>query len=110
MGMTSAARIANDSAFCESRESMKKLEDALSNEAAMNASLSDIEQLLKAQGRELLREMMQAHFDLRSAQERPVKVTDADGVEHAKVRRGRGRWRRRSGKWSSSAICTKHPA
>jgi len=48
---------------------MKKLEDALSSEDAMNAPLHEIEQILEAQGREMLRAMMQTHFDLRSAQE-----------------------------------------
>jgi hypothetical protein len=54
----------------------------------MHASLSDIERMMEAEGREMLRAMMQAHFDLRSAQEREVPVTDADGIEHAKIRRG----------------------
>lgn len=67
---------------------MKKLEDLLSNDAAMHAPLHEIERMLETHGREMLRAMMQAHFDLRSAQERRVDVHDADGVEHAKVRRG----------------------
>ena len=88
MGTTSTARIANDSPFCESRQGMKKLEDALSDEAAMHAPLHEIERMLEAQGQEMLRAMMQAHFDLRSAQERHVEVRAVDGVEHTKVRRG----------------------
>jgi len=67
---------------------MKKLEDALSNDEAMRAPLHEIERMLETQGREMLRAMMQAHFDLRSEQERRVEVHSADGVEHAKVRRG----------------------
>jgi hypothetical protein len=88
MATTSTARIANDSPFCESRQDMKKLEDALSNETAMRAPLHEIERMVEAQGREMLRAMMQAHFDLRSAQERQVEVRAADGVEHAKIRSG----------------------
>ena len=88
MATTNAARIATDSPFCDSRQDMKKLEDMLSNEAAMHAPLHDIERMLETHGREMLRAMMQAHFDLRSAQERRVEVRDVKGVEHAKIRRG----------------------
>lgn len=88
--MTSAraVSIANDSPFCESRADMKKLEDALSDEAALNAPLHEIERLLEAQGREMLRAMMQAHFDLRSTQEREVEVRGADGIARTQRRRG----------------------
>jgi hypothetical protein len=41
--------------------------------------------MLETHGREMLREMMQAHFELRSAQERRGDVRDVDGVERAKV-------------------------
>lgn len=58
------------------------------SEDAMNAPLHEIERMLEAQGREMLRAMMQTHFDLRSAQERRVEVRDAQGVEHDQVRRG----------------------
>jgi hypothetical protein len=88
MPTTSAARIANDSPFCESRQNMTKLEDDLISPEAMNAPLHEIEQLLRAQGREMLRSLMQAHFDRRSAQEQAVEVRDVAGVEHGKVRRG----------------------
>ncbi len=67
---------------------MKKLEDALSSEHAMHAPLYKIEQMLETQGREVLRAMMQAHFDLRSAQERSIEVRDVKGTEHSDVRRG----------------------
>lgn len=87
MSNVRAATIANDSRFCESRQNMKKLEDELSSEAALRAPLHDIERLLESQGREMLRAMMQAHFDLRSSQEREVEVRGADGVERSQVRR-----------------------
>ena len=80
--------IANDSPFCESRQSMKKLEDDLTGPEAMNAPLDEIERMLRTQGREMLRAMMQAHFDLRSAQEQRVEVRDTAGLERAKIRRG----------------------
>ena len=88
MSTARATTIANDSPFCESRQDMRKLEDALSSEDAMNAPLHEIEQMLEARGREMLRAMMQAHFDLRSAQERSVEVRDVQGIERSHVRRG----------------------
>lgn len=83
-----ATTIANDSPFCESRQNMKKLEDDLTSPEAMNAPLDEIERLLRTQGREMLRAMMQAHFDQRAAQEHPVDVRGADGVERTETRRG----------------------
>ena len=88
MSSASTAGIANVSPFCESRGEMTKLEDDLSSPDAMNAPLHEIERMLEAQGRELMRSMMQAHFDLRSAQEREVQVRGVDGVERSQVRQG----------------------
>ena len=88
MATTSTARIVNDSPFCESRQNMKKLEDALISDEAMNAPLHEIEKMLRTEGREMLRAMMQAHFDRRSEQERLVEVRDADGSTRERVRGG----------------------
>src|SRR5690606_28049966 len=89
MTTNAATRIANDSPFCESRQSMKKLEDDLISDEAMQAPLYDLEEMLGKAGRELLRAMMQAHFDRRSEQERDVRVVDADGIERVRIRDGR---------------------
>jgi hypothetical protein len=44
----------------------------------MNARLHEIERILEAQAREILRAMLQAHFDLRSAQDvRALRGNDA---------------------------------
>jgi len=88
MTKATAARIANGDRFCEARRHMKKLEDDLGSEEAMSAPLHEIERMLETQGKELLRSMMQAHFELRSAQEREVKVRGADDVARPQVRRG----------------------
>jgi len=88
MTRAAAATIANESVFCEAREKMKKVEDELSGAEAMNAPLHEVEQLLQTHGRELLRSLMQAHFELRSAREREVVVRGADGAERTQVRRG----------------------
>jgi hypothetical protein len=68
---------------------MKKLEDDLISDEAMYAPLYEIEEMLGNTGWELLRAMMQAHFDRRSAQEREVQVVDANGVERVRIRDGR---------------------
>lgn len=88
MSSARIATVANESLFCESRQSMKKLEDDLTSPEAMTAPLDEIERMLRTQGRELLRVMMQTHFDQRAAQERPVDVRGADGVERKETRRG----------------------
>jgi hypothetical protein len=88
MSTARAATIANDNPFCESRQNMKRLEDDLTSEDAMNAPLHEIERMLRTQGREMLRVMMQAHFDRRSEQERTVDVRGADGVERTTTHRG----------------------
>lgn len=89
MSTTAATiRIANDSPFCESRRAMKKLEDDLTSPAAMHATMSEIEQLMRTQSREMLRAMMQAHLDARAAAEVPVEVRGEDGVARPLGRRG----------------------
>jgi hypothetical protein len=74
------ATIANDSPFCESRQTMKKLEDNLTSPDAMNAPLDEIERMLRAQAGEMLRAMMQTHLDqLRTVTSSPGAW--GDGVE-----------------------------
>jgi hypothetical protein len=67
---------------------MKELEETLISPEAMSAPLHEIERMLRARGRELMRAMMQAHFDRRSELEREVVVHGADGVEREQVRVG----------------------
>jgi hypothetical protein len=86
MSTLAAASIANDSLFCDSRRLMGDLEDDLTNDEAMEATHDEVERLLQTKGRELLRQMMQAHYDARAARERRVVVEGADGVERGQVR------------------------
>ena len=87
MSTTNAKRIANDSPFCEARAEMERIIDRLTSREAMSMTLSEIERLVGAEGHELLRELMQAHVDLRAAQEQVVEVVGADGVERAQLRK-----------------------
>jgi len=86
--MTAARKIANESSFCEARWNMKKLEDELMSADALSAPLHDIEEMIGRGGQEILRAMMQAHLDLRAAQERAVEVQGADGAKRSLTRRG----------------------
>lgn len=88
MSTARASTIANAPRFCESRQGMKKLEDDLTSAEALAAPLYEIERMMRAQGRELMRSMMQAHVDARTAQERPVTVHGADGIERVQTRQG----------------------
>lgn len=87
MNTTTAKRIANDSPFCEARAEMERIIDRLMSREALSMTLSEIERLVGAEGHELLRELMQAHVDLRAAQEPVVEVVGADGVPRTQVRR-----------------------
>jgi hypothetical protein len=83
-----AERIANDSPFCEADLAMNRIKDRLTSSEAMGMTLTEIERMLGAAGHELMRELLQAHVDLRSAREQVVEVTGADGVDRTHVRQG----------------------
>jgi hypothetical protein len=80
-----AHRIANDSPFCEARELMKKLEDALTTPEAMHAKHDEIERMVVSDGHQLLRALLQAHYDVRAAQEREVAVNARDRAQRERL-------------------------
>jgi hypothetical protein len=88
MSKQSAKTIANDRPFCEADRAMDRIKDRLTSREAMSMSLSELERMVGTEGRELLRELLQAHIDLRAAQEQVVDVVGADGVEREQVRKG----------------------
>ena len=51
-------------------------------------SHSDLETLLEQQGRELMRQLLQAHLDLRAQATTTAPVVGADGVERTHTRAG----------------------
>jgi len=67
-----ATPIAKDRTFYESRQDMKKFEDALRSEAVMDAPLQDRREL-EAQCCVMLQAMTQAHFDLRRRRSPPSR-------------------------------------
>jgi len=67
--------------FTRARRQMAKLEAELVGAEAQSMSHADVERLVNDQGRELLRELLQAHFVLRGMAEPEGPVVGADGVE-----------------------------
>src|SRR5262249_17890544 len=58
----------------------------LLSDEAMQKPSHEIERLMMQHGTELMREMLQAHYAARAAQERPVQVVGSDGIERDQVR------------------------
>src|SRR5438552_14973504 len=80
--------------FVEAEATLSALVDRLQSKETARMSHSDLETLLEQQGRELMRQLLQAHLDWR-AQATPTKpVVGADGVERTHQRSGRALWRR----------------
>ncbi|MBE7451276.1 MAG: hypothetical protein HS111_20995 [Kofleriaceae bacterium] len=87
MSKSNPKTIASDSPFCEADATMDRIKDRLTSPEAMRMTLSEIERLVGTEGHELLRELVQAHVDLRAAQEQAVEVVGADGVARTQVRK-----------------------
>src|ERR1700693_2377445 len=75
--------------FEEAEATFSALVNRLQSEEAARMSHSDLETLLERQGRELMRQLLQAHLDSR-AQATPTTpvVVGADGVERTHQRSG----------------------
>jgi hypothetical protein len=86
MPTTSAARIANDSPFCEAYAGMDKIVERLLTMAGEGATADEVTRLLATDGTALLRDLMQGYFDRCAEHERRVQVVGADGVERTEVR------------------------
>lgn len=86
MPTTSAARIANDSPFCEAYAAMDKIVERLLAMAGEGATADEVTRLLATDGTALLRDLMQGYFDRRAEQEQRVAVVGADGIERKDVR------------------------
>lgn len=76
-----AKSMATDEMFSSAREQMETMITQLQSPEMLTAPHSEIESLVREQGRELERQLLQAHLDLRAARERPVRVRGQDGVE-----------------------------
>jgi hypothetical protein len=78
--------------FAESRERFESLVGFLAGEECGRLEHAELETRLEEEGRELLRRLLQDHFDLRSSRERRVDgVVDVEGVARRSVEGGHGR-------------------
>ncbi len=66
--------------FSAAREQMETMITELSTSTMLSAPHSDIESYVQTEGREVLRQLLQGHLDLRAERERPVPVRGSDGI------------------------------
>jgi hypothetical protein len=84
--MVTARLKSTSDAFSGAREQMRAMEEHLHSDAAFASDLAELESYVMEEGRELERRLLQAHLDLRAAQERLVEVCGADGVRRTACR------------------------
>jgi hypothetical protein len=79
-------------AFQRSRALLDTVTDWLGGGASAQATHAELEAQLQTRGRDVLRQLLQDHLDLRAAREvRLAGVSDADGVDHRYVESGHDR-------------------
>jgi hypothetical protein len=78
-------------AFAASRERFDGVLAFLGGSQASTLAASELEDRLARDGRELMRQLMQDHLDLRATRERRAEAVDAGGVTHGAVETGHTR-------------------
>lgn len=71
--------------FAAAHEQAEAMERHLRSADAMAQTDSELETYIEREGREYERRLLQAHLELRAAQERPVVLEAADGVRRTQV-------------------------
>jgi hypothetical protein len=74
--------------FSQARDEFDRLERRLQSGETLRMSHSDLESFIEREGRELLRQLLQAHLDLRAGAKVAGPVVGADGVERTHHREG----------------------
>lgn len=80
-----------DELFREADEKYEALKEKLTSAQVTSATHSEVEKLLEAEGREMLRELFQSHLTLRSEAETEEVVVGQDDVARPHARDGTGR-------------------
>jgi hypothetical protein len=86
-----------DDPFAVSRDMFSALAAGLAGPAAAGLTACQLEELLDERGREVLRQLLQDHLDLRAtreeqqARQRRAPVTGTDGITRARLEPGHGR-------------------
>ena len=82
----SAQPAVNHDAFAEARESFGAIETFLGSKEACSLRESDLERELEKRGRELMRQLLQAHLEVRGPGEAAAPVKGPDGEERIQQR------------------------
>jgi hypothetical protein len=88
MGAALAVRGAEACGFAVAEASFTALVGRLQAEETARMSHSDLESMLEKEGREVLRQLLQAHLDRRAEAKAEAPVVGADGVERVHHRSG----------------------
>ena len=95
--MEAYATVPPDDPFAVSKGMLAALAGELAGPAAAVLTASELEELLDERGRDVMRQLLQDHFDLRKmreeqqAREYPGPVEGADGITRARLETGHGR-------------------
>jgi hypothetical protein len=95
--MAAYSAVPPDDPFAASRDLFDVLAAELAGPAAAGLTACQLEELLDERGREVLRQLLQDHFDLRQvteerkARERRAPATGTDGVTRTRLEAGHGR-------------------
>ncbi|MFQ5757978.1 MAG: ISKra4 family transposase [Acidiferrobacterales bacterium] len=81
-----AYTLAPEHPFCFAQEQFNQIVDLLSSPDALVMEHGDIEAMLKVEGFELLRRLMQDHLDLRTVRESKREVIGAEGIVRTQTR------------------------
>ncbi len=76
----STAAMSTADAFTPAMEKTAEMAKYLGSGDAFGATHSELEQFAEREGREFVRRMLQAHYDLRAMAERPVRAEGADRI------------------------------
>ena len=88
MRLATARAVPSADGFVEAEATLSALVNRLQSEEMARMSHSDLETLLEQQGRELMRQLLQAHLDWRAQATPAAPVVGADGVERTHARAG----------------------
>jgi hypothetical protein len=88
MGTAAGRRVERPDGFAVAEASFSGLVGRLQAEETRHMSHSDLESLLEKEGREVLRQLLQAHLDMRAEAQVEGPVVGADGVERTHHRHG----------------------
>ena len=83
--MTAVAAVNRD-AFAEARECFGAIETFLVSKEACSLTESDLERELEKRGRELMRQLLEAHLQVRGPGEAAAPVKGSDGIEREQQR------------------------